>query len=51
MATDNLDDAHKRLNQTQIILEAAQMVHAMGVTEREAEAHALAETLRNKQIA
>jgi len=50
-ATDNLDDARKRLNQAQIILEAARTAHAMGVAEREAEAHALAERLRNEQIA
>ena len=51
MATDNLDNAHKRLNQMTIILEAARTVHAIGVTEWEAEAHTLAERLRNEQIA
>ena len=51
MATDNLDDACKRLNQTQIILEAARTAHAMGVAKWEVEAHALVETLRNEQIA
>ena len=51
MAMDNLDNACKRLNQTTIILEAARTAHAIGVAEREAEAHALAERLRNEQIA